>query len=101
MTAGSRARCSGLSCGCARLDALLAGAGCALLGGTPLFRLVAHLDAARIAETLGRRGILVRAFEGEPTWLRFGLPGPEAAWQRLTDALQAAHHINAGDTAAL
>ncbi len=90
-----------LKLGCERLDTLLAGAGCAPLGGTLLFRLVAHKSAARLAESLGRRGILVRAFAEQPTWLRFGLPGPEAAWQRLTDALQAAHHINAGDTAAL
>jgi cobalamin biosynthesis protein CobC len=87
--------------GCERLDALLADAGCTLLGGTPLFRLVAHGSASRLAATLGARGVLVRAFAQQPTWLRFGLPGPEAAWQRLADALRAAHHVNAGDTAAL
>jgi cobalamin biosynthesis protein CobC len=87
--------------GCGRLDALLGGAGCAVLGGTPLFRLVAHPSAARIANILGGRGILVRTFEGEPTWLRFGSPGSEAAWQRLADALQTAHHVSGGDAAAL
>jgi cobalamin biosynthetic protein CobC len=70
-----------------RLDALLADNGCTLLGGTPLFRLVRHEAAGRLAEALGGRGILVRRFEYEPSWLRFGLPGSEAAWQRLTDAL--------------
>lgn len=84
-----------LEAGCRRLDALLAQAGCAPLGGTALFRLVAHADAQRIAAALGSRGILVRRFEDEPTWLRFGLPGGDSAWQRLEAALLAARETAA------
>jgi cobalamin biosynthetic protein CobC len=36
---------------------------------------------------LGRHGIHVRTFAGEPHWLRFGLPGDEQAWDRLSAAL--------------
>jgi cobalamin biosynthetic protein CobC len=70
-----------------RLDALLASSGCTAVGGTPLFRLVRHDTAGHIAETLGPRGILVRQFAYEPSWLRFGMPGSEDSWLRLTDAL--------------
>ncbi len=70
-----------------RLDKLLAANGLAVVGGTPLFRLASHPEASRIADSLGRHGILVRAFDYEPTWLRFGIPGSPEAWQRLETAL--------------
>lgn len=70
-----------------RLDAVLAGAGLHILGGTALFRLAEHPDAARLHERLGRAGILVRAFPHRPTWLRFGLPGGMTATRRLRRAL--------------
>jgi len=70
-----------------RLDAILAGAGCQVLGGTSLFRLVAHPFAQEIGDKLGRHGVLVRRFSHEPTWLRFGIPGSETAWLRLKEAL--------------
>ncbi len=70
-----------------RLDAMLDAAGFTVLGGTPLFRLVRHSEAINIVERLGRHGIHVRAFAGEPHWLRFGLPGDEQAWDRLSAAL--------------
>jgi len=73
---------------CRRLDALLNAAGATLIGGTHLFRLVQHDTAAAIADRLGRNGILVRRFAAQPTWLRFGLPGTAAAWQRFADALK-------------
>ena len=44
-------------------------------------------DAARLFQTLGQAGILVRRFAEHPTWLRFGLPGNESDWQRLERAL--------------
>lgn len=72
-----------------RLDRLLEAAGLAVVGGTPLFRLVAHEEAARIAANLGRQGILVRAFDYAPQWLRFGIPGSPEAWERLENALKA------------
>lgn len=71
----------------AQLDALLGAAGLRVIGGTSLFRFVATPDAAALWERLGRAGILVRAFEAMPGRLRFGLPGSEAAWQRLAAAL--------------
>jgi cobalamin biosynthetic protein CobC len=69
-----------------RLDGLLAGAGLAVAGGTPLFRLVRTPAAAELFDRLGRAGIFVRRFAEQPTWLRFGLSGDEA-WQRLATAL--------------
>ena len=71
-----------------RLDALLGRAGCDVVGGTRLFRTVSHPDAAAVAERLARAGILVRRFAARPDWLRFGIPGQEATWQRLEAALQ-------------
>ncbi len=70
-----------------RLDALLAAAGLAVLGGTALFRLAEAPDAAARADRLGEAGILVRTFDYAPTWLRFGLPPDETAWSRVQDAL--------------
>lgn len=75
---------------CRRLDAMLEACGCTILGGTPLFRLASHPRALDVAVVLGRAGIYVRQFEHDPQWLRFGLPGPEGAWQRLDTALQLA-----------
>jgi cobalamin biosynthesis protein CobC len=70
-----------------RLDGLLEAAGFAVLGGTPLFRLARHVEAGKFVERLGRHAIHVRAFPGEPQWLRFGLPADEQAWDRLSVAL--------------
>ena len=74
----------------ARLDASLEENGAAILGGTALFRLAAVGDSARWFERLARAGILTRPFAERPTWLRFGLPGNEAAWRRLEDGLRRA-----------
>lgn len=71
----------------ARLDALLAARGLRVLGGTDLYRLASHDDAQAIFARLGAAGILVRRFEIDPHWLRFGLPPDEAAWRRLEEAL--------------
>jgi cobalamin biosynthesis protein CobC len=70
-----------------RLDGLLIGAGLEIAGGTSLYRLVRTNRAASVFEHLGRAGILVRRFVDTPTRLRFGLPGPEWAWNRFTAAL--------------
>ncbi|CCD97800.1 threonine-phosphate decarboxylase CobD [Bradyrhizobium sp. STM 3809] len=72
---------------CARIDTLLSNAGCTAIGGTPLFRLVASAKAGNIAARLARHGIHVRRFPTQPSWLRFGLPGAEAEWRRLAEAL--------------
>ena len=70
-----------------RLDTLLAAAGLAVVGGTDLFRLVADAHASALFEHLARTGILVRPFADQPHWLRFGLPGEDAAFTRLEAAL--------------
>lgn len=70
-----------------RLDALLVSAGFTILGGTPLFCLVHHPEAAGLADKLGRQGIHVRRFAGEPQWLRFGLPANPAEFSRVAAAL--------------
>ena len=70
-----------------RLDELMTRAGFTSLGGTLLFRLGRHPNAAKIIETLGRSGIHVRGFAREPSWVRFGLPGTEAEFSRLAKAL--------------
>lgn len=66
-----------------RLNALLTQTKFQIVGGTALFRLVRTDAAAKRFERLGRAGILVRRFSEQPTWLRFGLPGAESAWERL------------------
>lgn len=70
-----------------RLDALLQQAGLTSLGGTLLFRLVESVDAPALFTRLGQAGILVRRFDDRCDWLRFGIPGSDAEWQRLADAL--------------
>ncbi|TXT43989.1 MAG: L-threonine-O-3-phosphate decarboxylase [Methylocystaceae bacterium] len=72
----------------ARLDALLTQAGFHIVGGTTLFRLAAHPQAARWFTLFAARGILTRAFAGKSDWLRFGLPPSESAWGRLAAALE-------------
>jgi cobalamin biosynthetic protein CobC len=79
-----------LSGDAARLDDLLGRAGFAISGGTLLFRLADHPDASGWFERLGRAGILVRRFEERPDQLRFGLPGSDEAWQRLSAVLASA-----------
>ena len=66
----------------ARLTALLAPLGA--VQGTTLFAHVACNDTTACTDFFARRGILVRRFD---TALRFGLPGDEAAWQRLATAI--------------
>jgi cobalamin biosynthesis protein CobC len=75
------------------LDALLEAAGFAILGGTSLFRLGSHPKARLMVERLGQHGIHVRAFAGQPTWLRFGLPADKLAFRRLAAALQVPQNV--------
>ncbi len=70
------------------LQGVLEGAGLTLAGGASLFTLVAHPHAARLHDHLCRHHILVRKFDYEPSWLRFGLAPDEAADRRLSQALQ-------------
>ena len=70
-----------------RLDRLLGASGMEVVGGTSLFRLVATDHAEAIYQTLAQCGIMVRQFQYDPKWLRFGLPGNQQDWQRLEEAL--------------
>ena len=72
----------------ARLDTLLLGAGWRIIGGTRLFRFAAHADARAAFERLLAAGILIRPFAGVSDRLRFGIPGDENAWRRLSVALR-------------
>jgi cobalamin biosynthetic protein CobC len=74
-----------------RLDRLLAATGLDVAGGTSLFRLVRTPAAAELFDRLGRAGIFVRRFAEQAAWLRFGLPGTETEWERLTAALAEFH----------
>lgn len=74
-----------------RLKTLLEEQGLTVAGHTALFAWCPTTNASEIAEALARRGILVRVFDDPPA-LRFGLPGNEAQWRRLEDALDAALH---------
>ena len=73
-----------------RLDRILTAAGCRILGGTSLFRLVGHRQATAFADGLAAAGIHVRRFPHAQDRLRFGLPGRESEWERLTAALDRA-----------
>ena len=74
-----------------RLDYTLTDRGIEIVGGTPLFRLVRVPAADALFHHFGRAGILARRFAEQPTWLRIGLPGSEAAWDRLRMALASLH----------
>lgn len=70
-----------------RLDDVLTKAGCEIVGGTTLFRLVRHRDALRMHERLAKLRIWCRSFEWADDLLRFGLPPDAAGLARLAAAL--------------
>ena len=67
-----------------RLHALLAPLG--EVKSTALFATLTSPHATELHEHLARRAILTRRFD-QQALLRFGLPGDEAGWQRLAQAL--------------
>lgn len=79
------------------LDGVLAQAGLAPAGGTSLYRLVRHPDAAAIHERLASGHIWCRRFDWAPDLLRFGLPPDAVGLARLRDAL--ARHAHGTSTA--
>jgi cobalamin biosynthetic protein CobC len=80
---------SKLSAAAAALDQVLRAGGLEVIGGTSLFRLTrTPSPAARLYSALAAAGILVRRFDHHKSWLRFGLPGDEAAICRLERVLQ-------------
>ncbi|UCV23129.1 threonine-phosphate decarboxylase CobD [Ferribacterium limneticum] len=74
----------------ARLHQLLAPLG--EVKSTALFATLTSARSAELHEALARQGILTRHYDQQPL-LRFGLPGNEAGWQRLSDALSAWRNI--------
>lgn len=70
-----------------RLQNILEGAWLTIIGGPGLFTLTSHVDPLWLADGLARRGILVRTFDHNPTWIRFGLPAHDAGFLRLEQAL--------------
>lgn len=71
-----------------QLQSLLTDSGLAIVGGTPLFQLVSHAEAPTLFVHLAQAGILVRPFAANPDWLRFGVPGTDADFDRLAAALE-------------
>lgn len=69
-----------------RLDTLMLRTGATLTGGTSLFRLYDHPDAAQLHSHLARHHIWTRRFPWSDTAIRLGLPAP-ADWDRLRLAL--------------
>ena len=70
-----------------RLRELLITNGLSPIGGCALFQWLPHEQTAGLHDALARKGILVRLFS-DPPGLRFGLPGEEAHWRRLAEALR-------------
>ena len=77
----------------AHLDLLLLQNGLKLIGGTSLYRLVSSEKAAHIYSAFARQGILIRKFDENPHWLRFGLPGNAANFARFECALKNIRHM--------
>jgi len=71
-----------------KLDELLAKAGFAIAGGTPLFRLARHPQALKRHVALARQQIWCRSFEWADDLVRFGLPSDAAGLERLAAALR-------------
>jgi cobalamin biosynthesis protein CobC len=71
-----------------RLDATMDRAGANVVGGTDLFRLYDVGDARGWQDHLARAHIWTRRFPYSDRWLRLGLPGSRAEWDRVDAALR-------------
>ena len=71
-----------------QLLSLLTANGLAIVGGTPLFQLASLPAAPSLFNHLAQSGILVRPFAQQPDWLRFGIPGTAADFDRLAAVLE-------------
>jgi len=69
------------------LDDVLAKAGFAIAGGTPLFRLARHPQALKLHAQLAKRHIWCRSFDWADDLLRFGLPSNAVGLNRLAVVL--------------
>jgi len=72
-----------------RLDNLMIEYGNKPLGGTDLFRLYEVKNATKTQNTLAKKFIWTRIFPYSTNWLRLGIPGTEAQWTQLINALEA------------
>jgi len=72
------------------LDAVLKATSLSPIGHVPLFRMVMVRDAHALHTTLARAQIWTRVWPDHPHRLRIGLPGDQAALERLGAALEAA-----------
>lgn len=70
-----------------RLDRMAGAAGWELVGGTMLFRTYAVADAGDLQRALAGDQIWSRTFPYSKTWVRLGMPGCDAEWQRLAAAM--------------
>ncbi len=70
-----------------QLEDVLLKNGHEVVGGTGLFVLTRHGQAERLWTHLAKAHILTRSFSGKPEWIRFGLPGSKAAFNKLDKAL--------------
>lgn len=83
-----------------RLDRIALSAGWQPAGGTHLFRLYDTGDAAAAQDHLAQARIWSRRFPYSDGWLRLGIPGSHAEWDRLTDALRKSRAGRAASIAA-
>ena len=70
-----------------RLATLLEQHGMRIVGRTDLFVTAYHPSAHDLADRLGDRHILVRVFDHDKGWMRFGLPSGDGGFGRLDSAL--------------
>ncbi len=70
-----------------KLDGVLLKAGFEVIGGTSLYRLARHPEAAALHRRLAQKKIWCRSFDWSRDVLRFGLPPDAEALDRLASAL--------------
>ena len=76
-----------------RLVSLLVANNFEILGGTPLFQTVRHDAAHSLHAHLAKNGIWTRVYYDYKDLLRFGLPGNDSGWSRLTSGLQSFNNL--------
>ena len=72
------------------LDGILDRHGLAIVGGTPLYRLITDPRVPQLHAGLARRAVWTRIFDYRPDWLRLGIPGTADDLDRLDAALAGA-----------
>lgn len=70
-----------------RMDKHALKTGWKVVGGTCLFRLYQTDDAKKTQEKLAGQHIWSRIFPYSDSWIRLGMPGNEAEWERYANAL--------------